>query len=216
MTTAEQLHAWMDDREAEHLEFKEARRNYDFDDLVKYCVALANEGGGRLVLGVTNLFPRRVVGSQAFRDLESTKAGLIQQLRIRIAIDVVQHPDGRVVVLHVPSRPIGVPLHHKGTYLMRVGESLVPMTPEVLRRIFNEAGPDFSAEVCPGAGMGDLDPAAIARFRNMWQRKSGNVALQALTDAQLLSDAELLVDGSLLYATLVLFGTRQALGKYLL
>ena len=33
-------------KEDEHLEFKEARNRYDFEELVKYCAALANEGGG--------------------------------------------------------------------------------------------------------------------------------------------------------------------------
>ena len=45
---------------------------------MKYCVALANEGGGKVILGVTDKRPRAVVGSQAFPDLERTKAGLIK------------------------------------------------------------------------------------------------------------------------------------------
>ena len=40
--------------ENEHLEFKEGKSRYEFDDLVKYCVALANERGGKFVLGVTD------------------------------------------------------------------------------------------------------------------------------------------------------------------
>ena len=35
------------------------------------------------------------------------------------------------------------------------------MTPDMLRRIFDEAAPDFSAEVCPKATLADLDPAAV-------------------------------------------------------
>jgi len=44
----------MDSKEDEHLEFEEAKNSYEFEELVKYCVALANEGGGWMVLGVTN------------------------------------------------------------------------------------------------------------------------------------------------------------------
>ena len=36
-----QLQAWLDAREGEHLEFKEAKNHYDFEKLVKYCVALS-------------------------------------------------------------------------------------------------------------------------------------------------------------------------------
>jgi ATP-dependent DNA helicase RecG len=49
-----QLEVWMQAREGEHFEFKEAKQRYDFEELVKYCVALANEGGGRMMLGVTD------------------------------------------------------------------------------------------------------------------------------------------------------------------
>ena len=45
------LQTWMNAREDEHLEFKEAKKNFHFETLVKYCVALANEGGGRMILG---------------------------------------------------------------------------------------------------------------------------------------------------------------------
>ncbi len=45
--SAEQLQHWMDAKEDEHLEFKEAKNNFHFEKLVDYCVALANEGGGR-------------------------------------------------------------------------------------------------------------------------------------------------------------------------
>ncbi|MFM9865334.1 MAG: helix-turn-helix domain-containing protein [Micropepsaceae bacterium] len=43
--------------ETEHLEFKEAKNSYGFDDLSDYCCALANEGGGSIVLGVTDQTP---------------------------------------------------------------------------------------------------------------------------------------------------------------
>ena len=45
-TTVEQLDALLMVRsEDEHLEFKAAENRYDFEELVDYCVALANEGG---------------------------------------------------------------------------------------------------------------------------------------------------------------------------
>ena len=66
-------------KEGENFEFKEAKGRYDFEKLVKYCAALANEGSGKIVLGVTDNRPRRVVGSQAFNQPERTKSGLIDQ-----------------------------------------------------------------------------------------------------------------------------------------
>ena len=75
----QQLERWMADPEGERLEFKEAKNNLDYSDLVEYCAAIANEGGGQLILGVTNRLPRRVVGSIAFRDLGKIKEGLLTE-----------------------------------------------------------------------------------------------------------------------------------------
>ena len=184
--TPEELQYIMESQENEHLEFKEAKTSFEFEELVQYSVALANEGGGRMVLGVTNKQPRKIVGSQAFQDLERTKLGLMERLHLRIDAEVLQLPEGRVVAFQVPPRPIGMPVQYKGAYWMRSGESLVPMTPDQLKRIFDESGPDFSAEIARNATFDDLNPEAIARFREMWKRKSGNSALQSVTDVQLL------------------------------
>lgn len=211
----EDLRVWMESVEAERLEFKEAKNNFDYEKLVQYCIALANEGGGVLVLGVTDRRPRTVVGSRAFEDLERTKGHLVERLRLRVDADVIDHPDGRVVAFTVPGRPLGVPLHYNGQYLMRAGESLVPMTADRLRRIFDEALPDYSAERVAGAEIADLDAGAIEKFRELWRRKSGNAHLEKAPVEQLLGDAELLVDGRVTVAALVLLGTRAGLGKHL-
>jgi len=209
------LQGWLDSRESEHLEFKEAKNNFHFDKLVKYCAALANEGGGSIVLGVTDRIPRKIVGSQVFRDLERTKAGLIDRLRLRIEAEEINDPAGRVLVFTAPPRPLGVPIPVDGAYWMRAGEELVPMTPDMLRGIFDEAGPDFSAEICPGAALADLSPLGIGTFRERWMRKLGNRALAEASAEQLLRDAELVTDAGVTYAALVLLGTHAALGKHL-
>lgn len=211
----ERLQQWMDSKEGEHFEFKEAKSRYDFEELCQYCAALANEGGGRVILGVTDSRPRQVVGSTAFDQPERTQSGLIERLHLRIDFEVIQHPNGRVLVLEIPSRPIGVPIQHKGTYWMRSGDSLVPMSEDRLRAIFAESGHDFSAELCPAASLSDLDPDAIGKFRQQWIAKSGNQSLASLTNEQLLVDIEAAIDGKPTYAALVLFGTRRALGIHL-
>ena len=211
----QELQTWMNAKEDEHLEFKEAKPGFNFERLLKYCVAFANEGGGRLILGVTDKRPRTVVGSRAFRNLERTKADLTQHLRLRLDVEEIQHPDGRVLVFQVPSRPIGVPMEYLGAYWMRSGESLLPMTPDLLRQIFAETSPDFSAEICAPAQQDDLDPDAVEVLRQLWQRKSPNQDISNRAPDQLLADAELIVDGGVTYAALVLLGTREALGKHL-
>lgn len=146
-TTVEELERWMSlPSETEHVEFKEAKNQFDSTRLLKYCVALANEGGGRLILGVSDKRPRQVVSSQAFLNVEEVKGRLLEALRVRVEVETIAHPQGRVVIFHVPSRPVGTPLHLDGQYLMRAGEQLVAMTPDMLRRIFDEGKADFLSQ----------------------------------------------------------------------
>ena len=115
-TTLQQLKKWIRLAESEHLEFKQAGRQFDSEKLTRYCVALANEGGGKLILGVTDKPPRQVAGTEAFPDVGKTQAQLLDRLHLRIDVEEMVHPDGRIVVVHVPSRPIGRPVEYRGAY----------------------------------------------------------------------------------------------------
>jgi len=211
----EQLQRWMRATEGEHTEFKEARNQFSFDKLARYCCALANEGGGRVILGVTDKRPRRVVGTHAFPQLEQVRGALMQKLRVRVEVLSIPHPGGRVLVFEVQPRPLGTPLKCDDVYWSRQADSLVSMSEDRLRTIFAETGRDFSGEVCPGAGIDDLDVQAIEDFRRRWIEKSRNNALIGVGAEQLLRDSELLLPTGLTYAALILFGTRAALGRFL-
>jgi ATP-dependent DNA helicase RecG len=89
------------------------------------------------------------------------------------------------------------------------------MSPDLLKRIFEEGVSDYSAEICPKAKFSDLDADAIKKFRAMWRRKSGNEALDRLGDEQLLRDAGLIRDDGITYAALILLGTREGLNRLL-
>lgn len=139
MITLESLNHWMTQpHETEHLDFKEAKAQFDLNKLLRYCVGFSNELGGKLILGVTDKLPRKVVGTNAFQNIGEIKSKILDKLRIRVEVHEIKHPDGRVLIFDIPSRPIGQPLHLDGAYLMRSGEELVPMSPDQLQRIFAE------------------------------------------------------------------------------
>lgn len=146
-TTPEQINLWRQAAsEHQRLEFKEAKNQFDNRKLYEYCVAIANEGGGILLLGVANKPPRPVVGTHAFNNPVEMAEKLFTAVGFRVEIEEVGHPDGRVLVFHIPSRPRGTAYHLDGAYLMRSGESLVPMSEDQLRRIFAEGEPDWLEE----------------------------------------------------------------------
>jgi ATP-dependent DNA helicase RecG len=141
--TVDQIDLWRQSpSEHQRLEFKEAKTQVDSRKLCEYCVALANEGGGYLLLGVQDKSPRAVVGSSACSNTVGMARQLFEWLGFRVDVESVAHPDGRVVVFHIPSRPRGTAYHYDGKYLMRAGEALVPMSEDHLRRIFAEGQPD--------------------------------------------------------------------------
>lgn len=145
--TVEQVDVWRRARsEHEQLEFKEAKQHFGDDRLFQYCVAIANEGGGVLLLGIANDPPRPVVGTQAFGNPEATATKIFDKLGFRVDVDAVDHPDGRVLAFQIPSRPRGTAYSVDGKYLMRVGDSLLPMTEDRLRSIFDEGRPDWLTE----------------------------------------------------------------------
>lgn len=214
MSTPDEITRWLGEPEGERLEFKEARNNFHFDTLVDYCVALANEGGGKILLGVTDARPRRVTGSRAFAEPGRTEAGLYERLRHRIPIEEVMHDGQRLLIAHVPSRLPGTAWEHNGRYLRRAGDALVPIPGNELQLMFAEAGPDYSAQTVD-AGLDTLAPRALTEFRQRWARKAGNPRILDWSDLELLTNAELVVDGQVTIAALVLLGTREALGRHL-
>ncbi|SDF59541.1 ATP-binding protein [Desulfovibrio legallii] len=196
-------------REHERLEFKEAKQQYDTETLFKYCVALSNEGGGLLLLGITDKQPRKVVGTAAFPNPDKIKSRIFSKLKFRVEVEEVTHPDGRVLAFNIPPRPAGTAFTYEGAYLMRVGESLMPMSEDMLRRIFVEGNPDFLLRYArAGASAEDvvmlLDTQSYFDLMQLPYPATRDAALARLAQEQLIVEAEGLWNitnlGALLFA----------------
>ena len=77
--------------EGEQCQFKEAKQRFDFSEAARCCCALANCGGGRLVFGVSDKRPRKIVGSKAFDQPERTRKGLIAKLNVMVNFQIYEH-----------------------------------------------------------------------------------------------------------------------------
>lgn len=129
------------------LEFKKAETQFDLTKLFRRCVAIGNEGGGKIILGVTDKRPRKVIDTKAFPNIGKIEADIFAKLQIRVVVEELKHPDGRVVIFHVPTRAIGSAFSFEGQYLMRVGEETQPMSPDRLRAIFSEGKPNWASRI---------------------------------------------------------------------
>ena len=203
-------------KEGEHIQFKEAKRHFDSDEAARICCALANCGGGMLVLGITDKRPRKVVGSEAFDQPERTRKGLIDKLKVMVDFQILYDDERRrVLMFDVASRPMGLPVQVDGVAWWYEGDSLISIPEEIRRRIYGETGFDFSGSICTAAKLSDLDENAVEAFRDKWIEKSGNRRLANMSAEQLLRDCEAITDEGITYAALILFGKKEALGRLL-
>ena len=215
MGTRESIDELLNATEGEHYQFKEWKTKNNLREAAKICCALANCGGGKLVLGISDKRPRKVVGTMAFPQPERIRVDLMNKLRIGVDFYVYQHENGRVLVFDVASRPIGLPIAIESGAWWYHGDSLIMMPEEIRRAIYAESDHDFSGDVCPGATFNDLDSSAIETFRQKWGENSGNKRLVNLSAEQLLRDCGALTDDGVTYAAMILFGKCASLQKYL-
>lgn len=222
------------DESEDHVEFKKAEHDFNFSGgrhtdpkdrrhcILGYVAALANERGGRLVLGMMDHKPHEVIGTTfAKGKIGEMEDEIYKRLQIRVPITEEYEPSidaldrKRVMILNVPSRPIGKTLKFEGVPLMRTGESLREMDDAELFKILSEQEPDYSAKICEGLTIDDLDPDAIKVMKQKYAEKNENPGFESVSDVQALSDLDLLVDGKLNYAALVLLGKSKAIRKYM-
>jgi len=212
----------------DHIEFKKAEHNYSFAGgnktdpkdrrhcVLGYVVALANEHGGRLVLGMMDAYPHEVVGSDfAENETGNLEDEIYKRLHIRVRTEELYDDRGRrVLVITVPSRPVGKALRFEGVPLMRVGESLREMDDAEYFSIISEQDPDYSARLCKNLTLEDLDEEAIKKMRERIALKQNKKDMMAMPLRQLLSDLHLLTgDGQLTNAALLLLGKESAIEK---
>ena len=85
--------------------------------------------------------------------------------------------------------------------------------PDIEREIWlKKADYDWSAQICEGATVEDLDMEAVEVAKKLWYEKTGNKDISNYSTQQILLG--LFDTEKILKATLILFGTKQALDKY--
>ncbi|MCR5445337.1 MAG: putative DNA binding domain-containing protein [Bacteroidales bacterium] len=215
------------------VEFKKAEQgNFAYDGGTKakpserrrcilgYVTAFCNEGGGSLVIGMEDAYPHKVVGTkQCEGRLGELESNIYRDTLIRPHVyelyEDEKNKTGRVLVIEVPGRPTGKLFRFEDVPLMRVGEELKPMSDEMIFSILQEHEPDFSAEICKGITIRDLDPEAIRIMKQKYAQKQQNPDFLTLSDEQVLSDLDLIKNGAVTYAALILVGQEKILKEHL-
>ncbi len=164
-TSPQQVEAWRRvPRENETIEFKRAGEAFKDGDLMRYCVALSNEGGGTLILGMDDKpLPRPVHGTNAYPNPGAVAKKIWDTLRFRVEVEEFSHPDGRLLLFHIPPCPLGQVRSYNGAFWWRVDENLVAMPAEEVQRRLSAIAPQWSQHVAREG----CDGAEVARLLNV-------------------------------------------------
>lgn len=203
--------------ESEHVEYKEAKNTFPIDDskdphcIYGYCVALGNEFGGCLVLGVND--DRQIVGTNFHIDHQNLKEFIYEKTNQRIEIIEGEVDGKRVIVIKIPARPIGSFLKFNKVPYMRVGQQLREMDQETIKKILNEGQVDWSGQVVKNATFEDIDDEAILIAKANFAKKFPNIKQEEIDSwdkKTFLSKAKLLNNGQVTNAALILLGKESS------
>lgn len=183
--------------------------------ILGYVTALCNEKGGFLVIGMHDQHPHKVIGTKqcenAIGELESK---IYRDTGIRTKVyELYDENHLRVLVIQVPSRPIGKLFKFEDVALMRVGEELKPMDDKTYLSIIQEQEPDFSEQICESATVEDLDKKAIAVLKERYAKKQHNPSFNSISDIQALSDLNLIIKDKVTNAAVLLVGKEAVINR---
>lgn len=178
--------------------------------ILGYVIALCNEKGGYLVIGMSDNYPHEVVGTnQNLNSIGELEANIYRDTKIRPKIYELFENSKRVLVIEVPSRPLGKVFKFEDVPLMRIGEELKAMSDQVFLKINLEQEHDFSQSICQGLTIADLDIDAIRILKEKYSIKQSNPIFKTLSEEQILIDLELLKNNELTNAALILLGKKE-------
>ena len=163
-------------------------------------------------------YPHKVIGTkQSEGKIGELESNIYRDTNIRPTIyELYEKPEtkqGRVLVIEVPSRPIGMIFKFEDVALMRVGEELKPMSDEVYLKIIEEKEPDFSQKICREVTLDDLDDEAIKILRHKYSVKQNNPSFLTLPKEQILSDLDLITNDGVTNAAVILLGKKDVLKR---
>lgn len=186
--------------------------------ILGYVAALCNEGGGRIVIGMHDAYPHKVVGTtQCLNGIGQLESDIYRDMGIRPDIYELYEDEGsklgRVLVIEIPPHPIGKVFKFEDVALMRVGEELKPMDDKTFISIIQEQEPDFSEHICAGVNLDDLDKDAIRVLKERYAEKQKNPSFVSLSDAQALSDLRLIIGDKVTNAAVLLVGKKDVIDR---
>lgn len=205
--------------ENEYVEYKEAKNNFDFNELGKYFSALSNGANllnkqyAWLVFGVHDKTHKFVnTNYRKGSNLNSLKKEITQSTNDNMTfVDIYEFEieGNRVVMFKIPAA-IGLPTTWKGIAYDRNNESLVPLNDTKRNIILSTVNIDWSRQIIEELTVNDLDKNAILKAREQFKKKNENKSIaeeiDTMDDISFLNKAKVLLNGKVTRAAWLLLG----------
>lgn len=200
------------------------KKNYkaSIDIIVTACVAMANGGGGTIVVGVKDKslgkenviigVPREV---SQFEVMEKVYERTDPRITPHIEVVDVSYGTGKILIINVlPGNPPYT--ESNGSAKIRRGKSSVPFTGSMRANILTELSEsDFTAEVIHEDYQKLLSPSAMEKVREIMEKERAPEELRKMNDEDLLSSIGALKKNKLTKGALLLVGKEESIQTYI-
>lgn len=205
--------------ENEYVEYKEAKNNFDFNELGKYFSALSNGANllGKqyawLIFGVNDKTHEFVnTNYRKNSNLNSLKKEITQSTNDNMTfMDIyeLEIDNNRVIMFKIPAA-LGIPTTWKGIAYDRNDESLIPLNDSKRNIILSTLNIDWSRQIIEELTVDDLDKEAISKAREQFKKKNENKSIandvDKMDDLTFLNKAKVLLNGKVTRTAWLLLG----------
>lgn len=220
------IHKALTEGETTRVEFKSCRDKVSHSVYDTVC-SFSNRSGGLIILGFDD--NKNLIGVNKNASL-NIKNNIINSLAnkelflptLTIEPEIEEYEGKTIIVLDVPVSQY--PVRFKNRYFDRIGEADIDITNnmELVLGLFERKNPHlFEERLVYGLTMEDLDPATFKYCRNAATSWTPSHPWQDMSDMEILESCKLIqkdrsgnIEG-FKYAALLLFGTEDAIFKYL-
>lgn len=208
--------------ENEYVEYKEAKNNFDFNELGRYFSALSNGANlqGKqyawLIFGVSDK-------THEFVNTNSRKGSNLNSLKQEIThftndnmtfLDIyeIEIDSNRVIMFKIPAA-VGIPTTWKNIAYDRNDQETIPLNDVKRNIILSTLNVDWSRQIISELTVNDLDANAILKAREQFKKKNENKEIaneiDKMDNITFLNKAKVLLNGKVTRAAWLLLGNEE-------
>jgi ATP-dependent DNA helicase RecG len=173
-------------KENQTLEFKESTG--EKKEICETICAFANSDGGIILIGVKNngSLSKAKITEKSQTDITDLFVNFKPKITSSISLEIFPNFEGQNILIIMVQKPDSSKNFYKNTCWKRVGASNKDITEEVVNQITNQ-NHDWSAQICEGVTIEDLEIEIIEQAKESYRAKS-------IATMELMRESEILIN----------------------